>query len=239
MNDHQLIKKINSMPSFRKSSEDDIALMISSGSSVSFKKNSCVYREDEPSCYFYIIVSGKCVISKFTDKASERVFAVLSDGDVFGVPEMLLEKYSVSVKCSRDTDLIRISKEIFFSKLIHNINLSLCFMHLMSSNLALMQNAIVLETAEKRITAYLNWLCRHHGKKTTKGIVIERKISNQAIASFLSVTREYVFKVLHQLQTEQILEIGENSFLIKNPIKLHERADMIDSYYIGYHYSSK
>jgi CRP-like cAMP-binding protein len=232
-----IISKILATPTFKQSNREDLHYLVSFADIITLKRKEYVYQEGDDVSYFYIIDHGVVEISKLTDKAGERTFALLLDGDIFGLPELFHSIHSVSALTLKKCKLLRIPGSVLFDKLILHPRLTLDFMHMIASNLRLMQQAIVLETAEKRITAYLNWLSLEHGEKRNDAVYIKRKMAVTKIASILAVTREYVFKVFKSLEKDNILEVSDEFFIIKNPSQLHERAGGITNLNIGYYHT--
>lgn len=231
----EIANKILDTKNYLNASIENILAMLSIARLKNYSVDQYVFHEGETVEAFYILISGQIEINKLNDKDNERILSVLNSGDVFCIGEVFKEKHGITAKCLKNTEIGYIKKEDFIQKICDIKPLYLDFMHMMSSIISFYQRGVVLENAEKKIIAYLNWLKKEYGYKKDGVLCIKRTLSNSKIAGILSVSREYVSKVLNLLQKEKIIEMNNENFIIHDPVELEARASHLDELVVGYY----
>jgi len=67
-----------------------------------------------------------------------------------------------------------------------------------------------------RVAGRLVWFAQHYGRQTNKGILIEKKMSQQELADLTLGSRQRVNKILKTFEQEQILSLAAQTFLVRN-----------------------
>ena len=80
---------------------------------INYKKDSIIYKVNEKPKFAYYIYTGEVEIIS----ASDYVIGSVKEGELFGEISSLFNKeHSVSAKAAKDSRLLIIEKELFFSK---------------------------------------------------------------------------------------------------------------------------
>ncbi|HPO49680.1 MAG TPA: cyclic nucleotide-binding domain-containing protein, partial [Spirochaetota bacterium] len=149
---------------FTASKENDIDFLFNFGFVKEFVKEQTVYKEEDDIYFFYIIIEGKVEIYKYTDKFMKRIFATLSKGDFFGIPELYEKKHIVNALCLEKTSLLCVKKEDYFNKILTNHNITLDLLRMSNGMLGEMQKTVITENAENKILSYLSYMKRKTGE---------------------------------------------------------------------------
>ncbi|HBD93678.1 MAG: hypothetical protein A2015_04265 [Spirochaetes bacterium GWF1_31_7] len=184
------------------------------------EKDQFIYMEGDTISSFYLLLSGKVEIFKNTDKYSNKIFGVLTRGDIFGVPELFLDEHSVNAKSITPVEYLCVD----LSELLDNFSVypGLIFDLLKQSSrmIAEMQRALCIESAEKKVVSYVYHLMTASGIKVDRGVYVKKNQSNERIASILNITRETLSRIFTDLKNRGIIETTRDSIVVLKPDEL-------------------
>lgn len=75
---------------------------------------------------------------------------------------------------------------------------------------------VSLQTVQQRVARYLYFAAREEGKLTPEGVIVERAITLQDLASLVGSVREVASRTLHALETEGIVEVHRKHILVRD-----------------------
>jgi CRP-like cAMP-binding protein len=191
---------------------------------VSLAPGDYVFRENDPSEYFFIPESGSLMLERSTASGSRQVFAFLFTGNLLGLSENAT--YSFSAKALTNAVVIRISrqliKDIFdkypaVAKRYHDVT-----GHILS--LILDQLFIMgQKSAHQRLAHFLLDMELRIGRGTHSFLL---PMSRQDIADYLGMSLETASRGFSKLKNEGLISIENNyQITIENSGTLKFYAD--------------
>lgn len=225
---HDHTKLLKGIPLFASLDSEAFGQVVERMAHKRFYKNQVVLLEEDTPSYMYVVYSGKVRVVHIGGDGSERILAVHKRGDVYG--EMALldgETAPATVIAMEEADIGLLSLEHFQSlmltneRVLHQLIAILC-RRLRETRLIL--KAIALSDAELRLRSILNHLSLLHGVRDDRGVVIALRLTHRELASYASVSRETVTRLLHRMALEGDLEMLEN----RNILLKHGFADKVE-----------
>lgn len=109
-----LSQQLTSLQIFNGLSDDDAALICSRLQTSEFKTGDSILNEGESVQVLWIILQGKCVVSRSCTEKDERILALLTDGDMFGEMSFVrTAPHSASIKAVSDVKACCYRREDF------------------------------------------------------------------------------------------------------------------------------
>lgn len=182
-----------------------------------FSKNEEIYREDDYANYLYYINSGKVKFEKTDSHGKHIIIRILSEGEFFGFPPLLLKDSYKSTAIAIDaTSLSIIPKDDFLDLIEKNKEVSAKFIKLLSEYL-LDGEEKQLELAyspvvERVAIALLNSIENCEQKANE---IPHIDTSREDLASIVGTAKESLIRELSQLKKDGIIEIkGHHVFIL-------------------------
>ena len=183
-----------------------------------FHKNQVVLLEEDTASFIYVVYSGKVRVVHQGSDGSERILAVHKRGDIFGEMALLDQKTApATVIAMDDADIGLLSKETFQKLFLKNEKVLFQLVAILCRRLReaqLVLKAIALPDAELRLRSILNHLSLLHGVRDDRGVVIALRLTHKELASYTSVSRETVTRLLHRLTLKGDVEMLENRTIL-------------------------
>jgi CRP-like cAMP-binding protein len=189
-----------------------------------FARGSMVFRAGEQCESFHFVVTGQVKLFVASSTGVEKIIELIGPGHSFAEAMMFLPKpYMLNAQTLSDTLIMTVSKQAVFSEIERDPRFS---MHMLSGishwlhRLLLDVEGYTLHSGMQRLIGYLlrDVELEHVGDL---GIVtVSLPVSKAAIASRLSLTPEYFSRVLHQLESEGLIEIDRREIRILDVRKL-------------------
>ena len=185
------------------------------------KKGEVLFRKGDEGNAFYIIIKGRIKIALTSNQEDEITLAVFADGDFFGEMALLdgLPR-SADAVAAETTQLYVLSRNDFFSFLIHNEDAVKSILYVLSLRLRKTDN-LLGETAflnvSVRLMKRLVDLMELQGQRIDGSNDLKINITQKELASLVGVSRESINKKLKGLSNKGILTTKRNTLIIKNP----------------------
>ena len=183
-----------------------------------FARGSMVFRAGEQCESFHFVVTGQVKLFVASATGVEKIIELIGPGHSFAEAMMFLPKpYMLNAQTLTDTLIMTVSKQAVFSEIERDSRFS---MHMLSGishwlhRLLLDVEGYTLHSGMQRLIGYLlrDVELEHEGDF---GIVtVSFPVSKATIASRLSLTPEYFSRVLHQLESEGLIEIDRREIRI-------------------------
>lgn len=183
-----------------------------------FGRGEMVFRAGEHCDAFHFLVWGQVKLYVTSAAGVEKVIELVGPGQTFGEAMMFLSKpYMLNAQTLTDSLLMTVSKQAIFNEIERDPRFS---MHMLSGishgmhRLLMDVESYSLHSALQRLIGYLLRdvdLCQA-GEFGT--VTVSLPVSKATIASRLSLTPEYFSRVLHQLETEHLIEIDKREIRI-------------------------
>lgn len=187
-----------------------------------FEKEQIVLYEEDTSNYMYLIYSGKVRVVKLNDDGKEQIITIHKKNDFFGEMSLLDGKTSPATIIAHEESVIGIlNKTDFQAHLMSNEGIRRKIIELLCSRLRESWEMIKIlsfnaENAQDRVISLLDRLGELYGVRDDRGVIIDVKMTHQQMASYASVTRETMSRVLRSLEKSGTISILENKAILLN-----------------------
>jgi len=185
-----------------------------------YAKDQIVLLEEENCSCMYLIYSGKVRVVKQNDEGKEQIITIHKKNDFFGEMALLDGKTAPATVIAHEESVIGfLSKEDFERYLMSNEGVRRRIIALLSRRLRESWDMIKVlsfntENAEFRMMSILDRLQELYGVRDDRGVIINVKLTHQQLASYASITRETVSRVLKTLEKAQMIRVLENKSIL-------------------------
>lgn len=212
---------IKNIPLFSELSPDEIERIEGIIIKKKFTRDQIVLLEEETGNYMYIVYAGKVRVVKHSIEGREQIITMHKKNDFFGELSILDGKTSpATVIAHEDAVIGLLSKKDFEQHLLNHEGMRRKIIDLLCAHLRdswAMLKILSFDNAEHRIMAVLERMHELYGVVDARGGIINVKLTHQQIASYASVTRETVTRVLNRLEKDTVIHVleGKNVLLTK------------------------
>jgi len=193
------------------------------------KKGQQIFTEGDPVKGVYFIYSGTVKVHKRWDREKELIVRFAQKGDILGHMGLGNDPiYPVTTTALEPTIVCYVSMAFFESTLNVNNQLTYKLMRFFANE---------LQESEKRVRNLVHmpvkgriaqaFIALEHQFGTTAEGYINIELTRQDISSFAGGSYETLFKVMHELTNEQIIEISGKNIRIINGIALKELTEAV------------
>lgn len=183
-----------------------------------FSKDQIVLFEEDTANYMYLVYSGKVRVVKLNEEGREQIITIHKKNDFFGEMALLDGKTAPATIIAHEETLIGLlSKSDFETYLLSHESIRRKIIDLLCSRLRdswAMIKILSFDNAEHRVMAVLDRLQELYGVFDDRGVIINVKLTHQQIASYASVARETVTRVLNRLEKEDVIQILESKSIL-------------------------
>lgn len=218
---HEMIKN---NPLFKDLEQADLLTVIEHTSLCRLKSGEILFRQQQPACYFFLLVTGKVKISLLSSEGSEKVIDLINEGNTFAEAIIFrdIEGYPVNAETLTDSHILRIDAAVY--KDILRKSPKACFMAIagLSQRLHWLMGEIDRLTLHNASYRLVNYLLEGVSRESTERTKIYLSAPKHVIASRLSVTPETFSRILKNLSVQKLLKVHKNYIIIENPMALHQ-----------------
>jgi CRP-like cAMP-binding protein len=183
-----------------------------------FSRGDMIFRAGEACEAFHFVVSGQVRLYVVSPTGVEKVIELVGPGHSFAEAMMFLSKpYMLNAQTLTDTLIMTVSKQAVFNELERDPRFS---MHMLSGishwlhRLLLDVEGYSLHSGMQRLIGYLLRDVELESDEDFGIVTVSFPVSKAIIASRLSLTPEYFSRVLHQLESENLIEIDKREVRI-------------------------
>lgn len=216
---------ISSIPFFSTLEPEEIEQVEKLFRKKNYEKEQIVLYEEDTSSYMYLIYSGKVRVVKMNDEGKEQIITIHKKNDFFGEMSLLDGKTSPATIIAHEESVIGLlHKSDFEEHLMKNEGVRRKIIELLCGRLRDSWEMIKIlsfnaENAQDRVVSLLNRLGELYGVRDDRGVIIDVKMTHQQMASYASVTRETMSRVLRSLEKSGLISVLENkAILLNNPM---------------------
>jgi CRP/FNR family cyclic AMP-dependent transcriptional regulator len=213
-----MLDVIKRLPIFKGLGEKDLAVLGERAIRKRFPKDSIIVQEADEGDSLMVILSGRVKVVLHSEEGKEIILSILKDGDFFGEMSLLDgEPRSATVIAMEDSTLLIIQRNDFLYQIERNPSITKAIFAEMSRRMRRADERIgnlILLDVYGRIARFLLDLARAEGKKVEGGIMIEKRPTQQDIASMVGTSRETVSRVLGELNRRKLIAISGKSITI-------------------------
>lgn len=182
------------------------------GKRIFVKRHAIVYRQGATGSGFYYLHKGLIKIVTSTTKGSERILDVEGPGQVFGEQAIDKQPYFSTSIAAKDSVLYYFSCERFNELILSEPGLLKLFINSAIQKIRILAEGIMLKTitSEQQIAFTLLKMSR-----ACKAYKIY--LTQQELANYTGLTRITVYKVLKKWKEDELIEVVDRMFIIKQP----------------------
>jgi CRP-like cAMP-binding protein len=207
---------------------------------VRINRGDQLFGQGEQATAFFLLVEGQMKLARLSPGGDEKIIEIINAGGTFAEALMFLRArhYPVSAQAMKDSTLIRINSEHYYSVLSESNESCLAMLGDLSSRIHGLINEIdklTLHNAACRIAGYLM------SRVPENGLVFELDIPKLALASRLAIKPETLSRIIKQLSQERLIKVDKSQIEILDPSELQVfaesctqlEADFRDSFNLG------
>lgn len=203
---------------------DELRLLISVSATRIYNTGEIIYLQGEQSKYFYFLIEGKVKVSILKEDGSEKILAIQESNTFFG-ESAAFDRYpyfatatamiASRICCIRieDAEALILKHPRISFLIITSIIRKLRLLGLQVEDLTFLD-------AQQRIVHIILKLIDEVGVVTNDGIVIEKKLTHEDIASLTGLSRVTVTNVLNHLERLRLLSKSRQKITILNRERL-------------------
>ncbi|HIK56844.1 MAG TPA: global nitrogen regulator NtcA [Synechococcales cyanobacterium M55_K2018_004] len=194
-----------------------------------FERGKTIFFPGDPAERVYFLIKGAVKLSRVYEAGEEITVALLRENSVFGVLSLITgqraDRFYHAVAFT-PVELLSVPIEQVEKALKENPELSMLMLKGLSSRI--LQTEMMIETLAhrdmgSRLVSFLLILCRDFGVPTQDGIMIDLKLSHQAIAEAIGSTRVTVTRLLGDLRQDKMISIHKKKITVYNPVTLSQQ----------------
>lgn len=222
---------ISSIPFFSSLTPDEVDQVEKLFRKKNYEKEQIVLYEEDTSSYMYLIYSGKVRVVKMNDEGKEQIITIHKKNDFFGEMSLLDNKTSPATIIAHEDSVIGLlHKDDFQQHLMCNDAIRKKIIELLCSRLRESWEMIKIlsfnaENAQDRVLSLLDRLGELYGVRDDRGVIIDVKMTHQQMASYASVTRETMSRVLRSLEKSAVISILDSKAILLNKEFLSSRSN--------------
>lgn len=181
-------------------------------------RSDMIFRAGDSCDEYHIIILGQAKLFASSPSGQEKVIELIGPGQSFAEAMLFLNKpHMLNAQTLTDSLLISISKQAVFSEISRDSRFSMHMLTGISRRLHELQQEVegyTLHSGMRRLISYLlrdvdGEIGTHNGAFT-----VSLPVSKATVASRLSLTPEYFSRVLHELETQQLIKINKREIRI-------------------------
>lgn len=196
----------------------------------SIVKDTFLFSEGENAEELYIVKSGKVRIGKLSPDGRELTLRICHKGAIVGELSLYSkEKHILNAKVLEDGEVAVIKKTRLEEDLLHNANLAIEFMRIMSESYRRDQmrfRDLVLYGKKGALYSTLIRLSNSYGRiLDNEAIHIDITLTNQELANFCGTSRESVNRSLSELKRTHTISMKKGHIIIHDLAFLKEEIN--------------
>jgi len=215
------INVLKRIPIFANMGQEELSGLAEKAIRKKFSRDTIIVSEGDDGDSLMIILSGQVKVTLLSEDGKEIILSILREGDFFGEMSLLDgEPRSATVIAMKESSLLIIQRQNFLKQIDENPSLAKAILVEMSMRIRRADRRIgglVLLDVYGRVATFLLELASMEGKKVEGGILIEKRPTQQEIASMLGASRETVSRVLNDFSRRGIIIMDGKSIMIKGP----------------------
>lgn len=183
-----------------------------------FSKDQVVLYEEDTANFMYLVYAGKVRVVKLNEEGREQIISIHKKSDFFGEMALLDGKTAPATIIAHEEAVIGLlSRGDFEQYLMKHEGVREKIVELLCARLRdawAMIKILSFDNAEHRVMAVLDRLQELYGVKDDRGVIINVKLTHQQIASFASLARETVTRILNKLENAAVIEVLDSKSIL-------------------------
>ena len=193
-----------------------------------YARGETIYRRGDAGDTMMVIMSGRVKITNVTAEAKEVILNFLGRGDVNGEIAVLDgRERTANAVALEDTEALVLYRRDLLPVLMADPQSMLEVITILCDKIRT-TSALVEDNSlqmQGRTASGLHRLADQHGRKTPSGVMIDLKLSQRDLGSYLGLSRENVSRQLKDLREAGLIKIEDQTLIIPDLDALRERAE--------------
>jgi len=221
---------ISSIPFFSSLSAEEVEQVEKLFCKRHYAKEQIVLYEEDTSNFMYLIYSGKVRVVKLNDEGKEQIITIHKRKDFFGEMSLLDGRTApATIIAHEDAVIGLLAKSDFEQHLMTKEPIRQKIIGLLCGRLRESWEMIRIlsfnaENAQDRVVSLLERLGELYGIRDDRGQIIDVKLTHQQMASYASVTRETMSRVLRSLEKTGLIAVREDKAILLTRLFFEERG---------------
>jgi CRP/FNR family cyclic AMP-dependent transcriptional regulator len=215
---------LQTLPMFAEMDESELSQLAADLKRRSFATGQAVFYQGDPGTAAYIIESGRVRIYVHAPDGQELSVVLCGPGDMFGEMSLLDSRpRSATATAMEDAVLLVLYGDDFYRHLHQSHQLALNLMLTLSTRLREanenVQSLASLDVNRRLIKRLLS-LARRQGTVMEEGVRIRGRLTQQALASLISTSRESANRALRALERKGLIDVRHGRIVLLKPEEL-------------------
>jgi len=225
-----LLTFLRGVPMFAEMDDAELASLARDLKRRSYTAGEALFYQGDTGKAVYIVESGTVRIYVHAEDGQEVSVVLYGPGDLFGEMSLLDQMpRSATAEALEDTVLWMMSGEDFYRHLHTSHQLALNVMLTLSTRLRETNESIKSLASldvTRRIAKKLLSLALRQGEETDQGFLIKSRLTQGALASLISASRESTNRALKALQRKGLIDMQDGHIVL---LKLDELSSLVGS----------
>jgi CRP/FNR family cyclic AMP-dependent transcriptional regulator len=190
------------------------------------RRGAQILHQGDPGDSLFIVVAGRVRIYTLSPEGQELSVWICDEGDFFGEMALLSgEPRSASAQAMQATEVLVLQRQAFRDYLLSNPAAAIHTIEVLSKRLrSTTEDAegLMSLSVTQRIARKLLQLMERYGVPGEDGVLIDLKLSQEAMATLVGTTRESANRALSALRDQGIVQVDRAGIRVIEPEKLQE-----------------
>jgi len=187
-------------------------------------RDDMVFRVGQPCQEFHVTVVGQIKLFAVSPAGQEKVIELVGPGSSFAEALMFTGRpYIINAQALTDTLLLTISKTVVMDEIARDSRFALRMLAGISRRLHGLVKDVEGYALLSGLQRVIGYLLRDLDVASDRGgaaLTVSLPVSKATIASRLSLTPEYFSRVLHELESAELIEIDKRDIRIRDSKRL-------------------
>ena len=218
-----LPRYLSTLPLFAELAPEELARLAEGCTLRRLARGEAVFRVGDPCEHFHVTVIGQVKLFALSPNGQEKVIELIGPGGTFAEALMFTgQPYIVNAQAVTDALVLSVSKEAVLNEIEKDPRFSLRMLAGVSRRLHGLVRDVEAYTLHSGAQRIIGYLLRDvaDGPEGQVPLTVSLPVSKAMVASRLSLTPEYFSRVLHELESQGLIEIDRRDIRIRDPQKL-------------------
>ena len=216
------------VPLFRRVGPDDRERLASVSQIRTYERGDLVFNEDDPSDFFYVVVTGRVKVFKHTPNGGDVILEIFGPGGPLGaVASYESRPYPASAEALESASCLLFPREAFFALLEQHPSLVRGLLGSLSLRLVELTTRLAELTGgrvETRFARLFLKLADQLGKPERGGTFIGLPLSRQELADLTGTTIETAIRIMSRWGKDDVLRTEKDGFVVVDRASLEALA---------------
>lgn len=186
-----------------------------------YDRGQPVFRVGERCDGFHVTVMGHVKLYGLSAGGQEKVIDIMGPGQTFA--ESLLftgAPYNVNAQALTGALVLSVGKQTVLAQIERDPRFCMRMFDLISRRVQGLLRDVEDYTLCNGAQRIVGYLLRHQGEGGGRPVTVSLPVSKATVASRLSLTPEYFSRVLHELESDGLIEVRRRDIRIPDPARL-------------------